>query len=116
MNVEQESAETVPQESARIVPQETSTEIGPQCRELHNQIQDVISMPLDFSGLQSALCGDHFDVVDSYAEPNYPHYQSTTIVSNSDIMDQVKKMETFLTLEMWYRAKQRCTLHSKSLV
>ena len=100
----QESAETVPQESVEIVPQvtadivpQTSTEIGPQCPEFHNQMQDVISMPLDFSGLQSVLCGDHFDVVDSYAEPNYSYFEPTSVVSNCDIMDQLKKMDNFMT-------------------
>jgi hypothetical protein len=69
----------------------------PQIPQSNASLEDVISMPLDFNGLLSALCGDHFDVVDSYAEPNYPHYQSTTVVSTCDIMDQVKKMENFMT-------------------
>ena len=69
----------------------------PQIPQSNASLEDVISMPLDFNGLQSALCGDHFDVVDSYAEPNCPHYQSTTEVSNSNIMGQVKKIKNFLT-------------------
>jgi hypothetical protein len=55
----------------------------PQIPQSNASLEDVISMPLDFNGLLSALCGDHFDVVDSYAEPNYPHFESTTVVSNS---------------------------------
>jgi hypothetical protein len=75
-------------------------------------MQDVISMPLDFSGLQSALLGDHFYVVDSYAEPNYSYFEPTSVVSNCDIMDQLKKREYFMTSFKEEVFRQLSTLES----